>query len=247
MTDVVTSAAAAVLAEPAAPVPPAAPGVAAPAVAAPVPPAAAPAAPAAAPAAPAAPALTLPGKDADATAWKAFYKAIGAPENAQGYELPVAEGQDPAFAKEAAGWMAEAGLLPHQAKALAEKWNAHVASLTEAQKTAATQAETAKQTQIDTSIQTDQTAVKNEWQGNYDANMKLASEAGRQFLEPAFGKDGARELVGFAIEKFGWAKTTKMLHSLGKGLAEGTARGLDGAQGNGAARDPAQVLYGPKT
>ena len=67
--------------------------------------------------------LVMPGKDATPEQWGEFYKQVGRPDAPEGYELPVPEGDDGAFAKQASGWMHEAGLSKDQAAKLAVKWN----------------------------------------------------------------------------------------------------------------------------
>lgn len=234
-----TDAVAALTAEPAAP---AAPVAAAPSAtpAAPAP-AAAPADPAAqAPAdpaaqAPAAPSLTLPGKDATPEQWSEYYKAIGAPSSADAYDLPVPDGDDGAFAKQAAAWMAENGVLPHQAKGLASKWNEFVASQQEAAKKAEADAEIARVSENTKQAE----ALKNEWQANHDGNMELAKRAVTQF----FPKEQAADVVSAIESKLGYAATIKLMHAIGKGLGEAPARGLGGEPG-AAPVNPGEKLFG---
>ena len=71
--------------------------------------------------------LVIPKDDASPEELKAFHAKLGVPDSPDGYQLPVPEGADPAFAKTAAQWMHEAGVPPKQAAALAEKWNAFAA------------------------------------------------------------------------------------------------------------------------
>ncbi len=226
---------------------PAAPA-AAPSAAAPAPvsaaaslvdPAGAPAAPAPGPAAsqsPAAPAaLTLPGKDAKPQEWSAFYRAIGAPETGDAYGIQTAKGADGAFAKEAATWMAEQGLMPHQAQGLVAKWNAYV----EAQKTATTQAsETAAQAAHAKNTAEAET-LKTTWGAQHDANLGQAKQAIAQFVRPVAG-DKSGDVVSAIEGVIGYAATVKLMHSIGKGLGTG---GLQGA-GNAPAKPSAlEAMY----
>ena len=187
--------------------------------------------------------ITLPGPDAKPDDWKAFYKAIGAPEKGDGYKLPVPEGDTGEFAKTAAGWMAEAGLLPHQAQALAEKWNEHVAGMTEAQKTAAAKAITDSNTAKDATAKTDDAALKNEWQSNYDARIEEGKRAVRQF----FPEGKAADIVTAIEDKIGYGATMRMMQKIGAGLAEGGARGLGDGQGASAPKSLEDRLYPAKT
>lgn len=172
------------------------------------------------------PALTLPGKDADAGAWKAYYKAIGAPETGDSYELPMPEGADPEFAKAAAAKMADLGFLPHQAKGIAAWLNEQTAAKQAAAAKIASDAATAQESKVTA----EDAALKNEWGERYTGNIETAKRAVRQFM-PADAKVAAGAIE--ALEKaLGYAETMKMLHKIGAGLAEGTLRG-DGHQGNG--------------
>lgn len=258
--DQIAAAAPAVAAAPAAAAAPL-PAVAAIVGAAPAPAAAAPAAapaasaPAAAPAAAAAPAeaapaeaapisVAIPGKDATPEDWAAFYKSIGAPESADGYELPVPDGDSGEFAKTAAGWMAEAGLLPQQARALAEKWNAHVAQLTQANAEAAAAAETAALANAEAENNRQAQALQNEWGMKHDENMGLTKRAFQQFIAPfAPGEKGADVIA--SIEKaVGYAATIKIMHAIGKGLGTGQAHGLGGeGLGEGKPKSLEERLY----
>lgn len=226
--------------------------VAAPAApAAPPAPAAAPAAPGAAAAlveptepqtAPPAPApIQLPGKDATAAEWKTYYAAIGAPD-AAGLALKVPEGGDQAFATEAATAMAEVGLLPHQAQKLAEWWNTKSAAAR-----AAFDAESAKVANDAAAaaaarVNTDDAALKNEWQTNYEANLEIGRRAVRQFLP----KDKAAEAIDALERSIGYGATMRLMHKLGKGLGEGELRG-DGKPGTGEAKSLQDRLYPPIT
>ena len=233
MTDTApTSAAAALAGDPAA-APAAAPAPAGdPAAAAPAPGTDAPAPEAKADDAPA---LKIPGKDATPEDWAAFYKSIGAPESADAYELPVPEGEDTGFAKTAAEWFKDAGLLPQQAQALAGKWNEFVA----AQKQAAATAESERIKALDSRNKSEESSLKNEWGADHEANMELARRAVRQFMPQA----KAADVITAIEDKLGYAETMKLMHAIGKGLGEHDAPGL--GQGNqGARKSAAEILYG---
>ena len=215
----------------AAPAAPATPG-AAPAV----PAASAPAAdPGAAPAAPETPALTVPGKDAPPEAWAEFYKAIGAPDKAEAYELPVPEGDTGEFAKTAANWFKEAGLLPQQAQALAAKWN----EFSTAQAQAAEAAEQQRIAALDQKNKAEEASLKTEWGQSHEANMELARRAVRQFIP----SEKAADVVSALEDKLGYAETIKLMHAIGKGLGEHDAPGL-GRSNEPARKSAAEILYG---
>lgn len=217
--------------DPAAPAAAAAPT--APAAAAPV----AAAAPAAGdpPAVPETPALTLPAKDAPPEAWAEFYKAIGAPDKAEAYELPVPEGDNGEFAKTAASWFKDAGLLPQQAQALAAKWN----EFSTAQAQAQAAAEQARIAALDTKNKAEESALKTEWGQQHEANMELARRAVRQFVPG----DKAPDVIAALEDRLGYAETIKLMHAIGRGLGEHDAPGL-GRSAEPTRKSAAEILYG---
>jgi hypothetical protein len=77
--------------------------------------------------------IKVPKDENDKEGWDAVYTKIGRPETSDKYELPVPEGQDPAFAAEVSKWMFDSGIPKKSAQALATKWNEYVV---ESQKTA---------------------------------------------------------------------------------------------------------------
>jgi hypothetical protein len=216
------------------------PAAAAPAAAAPAAAPTTPAAPAAgdppaAPTEPAAPALTLPAKDAPPEAWAEFYKAIGAPDKAEAYELPVPEGDNGEFAKTAASWFKDAGLLPQQAQALAAKWN----EFSTAQAQAQAAAEQARIAALDTKNKAEESALKTEWGQQHEANMELARRAVRQFVPG----DKAPDVIAALEDRLGYAETIKLMHAIGRGLGEHDAPGLGRAQ-DAPRKSAAEILYG---
>lgn len=180
-------------------------------------------------------ALALPAKDAPPEAWAAFYKQIGAPETPEAYALPVPEGQDDGFAKTAATWFKDAGLLPQQATALASKWN----EFTAAQTATAQAAEAQRIAALDVKNKAEEAALKTEWGQSHDANMELARRAVRQFVPG--GK--AEDVVSALEDRLGYAETIKFMHAIGRGLGEHDAPGLGGTQQAGR-KTAAEILYG---
>ena len=187
------------------------------------------------PAADEAPAVKLPGKDATPEQWAEFYKQIGAPDKAEAYELPLPEGDSGEFAKTASEWFKEAGLLPQQAKALATRWN----EFTLAQQKAYEVSEQARIQALDAKNKEEDASLRTEWGQKHDGNLELARRAARQF----FPKDKVSDVVTALEDKLGYAETIKLLHSIGKGLAEHDAPGL-GQQTGGGRKSIAEVLYG---
>lgn len=187
------------------------------------------------PAADEAPAVKLPGKDATPEQWSEFYKQIGAPDKAEAYELPLPEGDSGEFAKTASEWFKEAGLLPQQAKALATRWN----EFTLAQQKAYEVSEQARIQALDAKNKEEDASLRTEWGQKHDGNLELARRAARQF----FPKDKVSDVVTALEDKLGYAETIKLLHNIGKGLAEHDAPGL-GQQTGGGRKSIAEVLYG---
>jgi hypothetical protein len=180
--------------------------------------------------------LKLPGKDATPEDWKSYYKAIGAPDTADAYELHVPEGQDSEFSKTAAAWMAETGLLPHQAKALAERWNAYNGELSKQAQEVEQQAQAKRE--ADTAKQIND--LKTEWGQGHDQNMEMARRAVSQF----FPKERAGDIIEAIESKLGYSATIKIMHAIGKGLGEGNARGLGEGPGNHGPVNTADKLFG---
>lgn len=116
----------------------------------------------------------LPGAE-DKDGWNQLYAKLGRPETAEGYELPLPEGDDGSFAKTTSQWMHEAGLNKQQAQALATQWNAHQ----EAQRTAQAEANQKYQEEC-------VAIVKKEWGANFDANLTLARSALSTFAPEGF-------------------------------------------------------------
>lgn len=181
-------------------------------------------------------ALTMPAKDAPAEEWAAFYAQIGRPETPEGYELPLPEGDDGAFAKEMAPILHKHGVSAEQAKGLAADWNAMV----EARVAALDAAEVAAVQAMDTKNKAEAVALKNEWGQAHDANMHFAKLAVQQFL-PA---DKAGDVIAAIESKLGYKATIEFLHGVGKGLGEHDAAGL-GVNNAAPAKSIAERLYGP--
>lgn len=161
--------------------------------------------------------LKLPGADAKPEDWQAFYRQIGAPEKAEDYGIKAPEGQDDAFAKEAAGEFAKFGLRKDQASGITAWWNAKVEALAKADAEAKAANDKAMQVKNDG----EQAALKSEWGQSYDTNVAMAKRAVTQY----FG-DKAEPILQAIESQIGFGATYRVMHTIGKGLGEGTARGL---------------------
>ena len=147
-------------------------------------------------------------KEGDAEAWNAYYARMGRPENADGYSLPVPEGDDGAFSKQAAQWMHEAGLTPAQAQILAGKNNEFLA----------TQMKAAQDQQA---IESDRqmSELKTEWGQAYDQNTEIARRAAKQF-----GLDEG--MLSSIEEAIGTKQLLTLFNNIGQGLGEHKAHGI---------------------
>lgn len=180
--------------------------------------------------------LALPGKDATPEEWAEFYAKIGRPETPEGYELPVPEGDDGAFAKQMAPILHKHGITAEQAKGLANDWNALVA----AQQAEAAKAEQAEIARLDQQNKAEATELRNEWGAQHDANMHFAKLAAQQF----FPAEHAPAVISAIESVLGYKATIQMLHTIGKGLGEHDAAGLGGNGGGAAPKSAAERLYG---
>lgn len=124
-------------------------------------------------------ALTMPGEDATAEDWDAFYSKLGRPEKADGYEYQMPEGlpdnfpYDEGLAVESRNWAHEAGLSPKQAQTMHGKFVQYAA---------------AQQAQHDKAMQKAEgethRALVQEWgepdTEGYKRNVELTTRAARQ-------------------------------------------------------------------
>jgi hypothetical protein len=168
-------------------------------------------------------AIVPPKDDAAPEDWQAFYNKLGRPESADGYKLPVPEGDTGDFAKTASNWFHEAGLNTKQAEAIAGKWNEFQSSLVEQQ-----HEELAQKAEID--IQD----LKKTWGDKYEANAELAKRAIREA--------GLSSEEGQAIERaLGVKKAAEVFATLGKQFAEAPMKGGEGDVGGRFGFTPADA------
>lgn len=158
--------------------------------------------------------LLMPKGPDDVEGKRAVLKALGVPEDAKGYTIPVPDGEDRTFADAFGGVALELGLLPEQAEGLAKWFNDTAAP------DVAAQAEAAK------------TMLRDEWGGDFDRNQELA----RRGVDRLKLDQGA---VAKIASGFGIAETVKLFASIGRGMSE--AGGLPGGTGGGFAKTPEQL------
>lgn len=157
------------------------------------------------------------------------------PESADAYKLPVPQGQDGAFATEAAKWMHEAGIPVAQAQALATKWNEYQAGQAHA-------ADLARHQQGEADV----ASLRKEWGGQYDANVELGKRAVRAFAGEA---GDAEVLIGKIEGAIGTAETLRLFQRIGKSMGESTLNPGDAGSSNGEPQgnsmtEIARDLYG---
>lgn len=150
-------------------------------------------------------------------------RAYQPPETADGYEIPVPEGEPPEFAKAVAPLFHKAGLSPDQAKALATGWNEMQAAerAADAERVAAAERESAAL------AERQQADLKREWGDKFDANTELARRAIRSGMAAAGLKDdGMAEMIGSLEKAHGFGAVHKFFAALGAPMAEAPAHGL---------------------
>jgi hypothetical protein len=154
------------------------------------------------------------------------------PETAEGYSLPVPEGDSGEFAKTASQWFHEAGIPPAQAEKLATKWNEFAAANQKAQADAVA----AQEAQAEAKFKEEDASLRQEWGAKYDSNIELGKRAYREF--------GFTEEVVDAVEaKVGPAALFKIFANIGAKIGEDSAVGLNSSSGI-SYQSAATALYG---
>lgn len=129
------------------------------------------------------------------------------PADATGYEIPVPEGQDPAFAGAFAETALKLGVPAPMAKGLAEWWNGQMAE--------AASAGEAAQAARDTS---ERAELKKSWGADWGKNYEIISRAADRF---GFGAD---EVAGMKAT-IGVKAMSERLLAIGKAMGEDSAIG----------------------
>lgn len=143
--------------------------------------------------------IRLP-KEQTPEAMKDVWGKLGRPETAEGYKLPIPQGDDGAFAKTASTWFHEVGLTSKQAEALATKWNEHQTGVMTAQ----AEAQKAQHKAELTALQNEQGAA---WP-QFTLTVDRAAEA--------FGM--SQETLAGLKATMGPAAAMKLLHTIGSKL-----------------------------
>jgi len=146
--------------------------------------------------------LVLPKDDATAEEWGQVYDKLGRPKDAAGYNLPVPDGTDGAFAQEAAGKFHELGLTSKQAQQLTEWFNDKSSG-----------AMSDMQTQQVQSAEQQMSELQKEWGKEFDANIESGRRAARQF-------GVSEEMLNKMENALGTKDMLKFFSNVGKGVGE---------------------------
>lgn len=143
-----------------------------------------------------------------------FYKAIGRPDAADAYEIPVPEGAelDEGFASKIREAAFQAGVPAGMMKPLAEAFNAHIVEL---QQNAEAQAAEAKRAGVQ--------EMRGEWGDKFTANVANANRAMKMLELDA-------DQIGRIETGLGTADTLRLLARLGAGMGEDALIGGGGAK-----------------
>lgn len=142
-----------------------------------------------------------------------FYKALGRPDEPNGYEIPLPEGRelDDEFASTIRDAAFKAGAPASMLGPIAEAFNAHIIKLeqnAEAEK-AASQAQGMQE-------------IRSEWGDKFNTNVSYANQAMKML-----GLDA--EKIGKIEDGLGTAETMKLLSKLGAGMGEDVLGGGGGS------------------
>lgn len=163
-------------------------------------------------------------------------KASAPPETPDGYELPVPEGDDPAFSKAVAPIMHKAGLSAAQAKALAEGWN----EMQAAERAKATEAAANAEKQAQALFKQQDADLKRDWGAKDAENRELARRA-TTLIE---GGEKVQQSVIDAMEgSSNYTAVMKFFASVGRMMAEDTAHGINTQTSNPSPYPAAANFY----
>lgn len=162
--------------------------------------------------------LVIPDENSSPETRQAFLTKLGVPEKADGYKLPVPEGQSDAFAKEAASWFHEQGIPAKAAEGLTQKFNEYSA----AQQAQQMQAFAAKSEQ-------EFTGLKTEWGAAFEQNLELGKRAAMQFI-PGTAEERTATLQALE-QSLGTGKLLKLMANIGQGLGEHKVMGGEAGSG----------------
>lgn len=167
--------------------------------------------------------IVLPESDTDQEGFDRVAKALGRPDTPDGYGFAELQGVDPAFSKEAAGWLHEAGVGKGRAAALAEKWNAYVSGR-----------ETAAQAEFEAQSNADWAGLQTEFGPKFAENVEMFRRGAQTF---GLGK----EQMGAIERALGTQATVKLFAKIGQGLGEDKFVEGQGKQQFGMSKEQAEA------
>lgn len=171
--------------------------------------------------------VVLPKDDADVEGHKAFNAKLGVPETAEGYKLPLPEGQtDDAFAKTASKWFHANGVPPKAAEGIVKEWNTFI------------QGEIKRQAELETAqSEAKLNALKTEWAHQFDER----AEHGRRGLKAVGEQAGLDDADLKKLEaSLGTDKMLKMFWKLGEATKEASSAGGNNSGQFGTSKQQAQ-------
>jgi hypothetical protein len=157
-----------------------------------------------------------------------IYDRLGRPKTPMEYGLKPLEGTDGKFIETAGKWFHEAGLNGQQARAVSEKWNAHVKETLTAQQQEIADRDAAQTAQL-----------KKDWGADFDQHVGI--------VDAAIEKFGMKDDQLLALKQaMGPAEAMKFLHNIGKGMGvEGDLVGAGKGGGfNGTTAQQAHAQIG---
>lgn len=168
--------------------------------------------------------LKLPTDDTPES-WAPIYNKLGRPETADGYKLPVPDGADPAFSKQASEAFHKAGVSQKQAEALTTWWNEQAAGAIKTQSDDTAKRDTEQLTKLN---------VK--WGANMQANSAIVDRAATAFGMTTAHIDGLKAAMGPG-------EAMEFLHNIGSRLGtEDSFIAGDGKPLNTGGLSPQQAM-----
>lgn len=171
------------------------------------------------------PLLSALPEEGDAEGWGNVWNKLGRPESAEGYELPVPEGDSGEFAGAASSKMFELGVSKKQAQGIAEWYNTQQALAIE-------QVHQQREQQATENI----AAIRKEWGNNFDSNVAVANKAISAYLTP--------EAIQ-ALKESGLGSNphfVKAFHKIGQSLSE--AKVINGEPSQSGPKSTEDIFYG---
>lgn len=156
--------------------------------------------------------IPMPKGAEDAEGWSRVYDALGRPQEANAYKVPLLEGADPSVVGQVQAKFHELGLSEAQGNALAEWWTG-----TQQGAIQNFMAQSAQQSEADLNT------LRSEWGGAYDENIEFGRRAAREYGMNA-------EKLGKIEQALGTGEMLKLFAQIGR--AQGEAKFDGGGQNN---------------